>query len=171
VTEALRAVVVAASMAVGATPGAVRLDVPVVRQAPERCGPAALEMVLAFYGADSTARAAANGAYDPVLRGTLITDLARVARQAGYGAEVETLDAERVAALLREGIPPILLYDRGIGPVVRKHFGVVVGWDPGRREITLLDGGAKPRRVARDDLVRRWEPAGRLGLIVRPLHP
>jgi hypothetical protein len=53
-----------------ATPPAatVRLPVPLIRQAPERCGPAALAMVLRYYGADSTALAETERAYDPVLR-------------------------------------------------------------------------------------------------------
>ena len=69
-----------------AAPAAVRLAVPVVRQAPERCGPAALAMVMRFHGADSAALAEADRAYDPVLRGALITDLAAAARRAGFTA-------------------------------------------------------------------------------------
>jgi len=51
----------------------VDLPVPVIRQAPERCGPAALAMVLRFYGVDSARAAAADAAYDPALRGARAT--------------------------------------------------------------------------------------------------
>ncbi len=57
------------------------LGVPIVRQAPERCGQAALEMVLRFYGADPRSLREGERAYDPVLRGSLITDLAAAARR------------------------------------------------------------------------------------------
>src|SRR5689334_18782772 len=68
-------VAVALVLAAPAAATAFHLAVPVVRQAPERCGPAALEMVLRFYGADSSV-GLAEAAYDPVLHGALITDLA-----------------------------------------------------------------------------------------------
>ena len=75
-----------------ATPGAgghrasAALDVPVVLQEPERCGEAALVMVLRYYAAGDAATREAEGAYDPVLRGSLITDLAGAARRpAGTG--------------------------------------------------------------------------------------
>ena len=53
-----------------------------LRQTRERCGPAALEMVLGYYGAGSVARAEAERAFDPALGGTLVTDLASAARRA-----------------------------------------------------------------------------------------
>ena len=76
--------------------GAVHLPVPIVRQQPERCGPASLAMVLRFYGGDSAAVAAAATAYDPVLRGALITELAKAAAAAGFSARVEQPDEDSV---------------------------------------------------------------------------
>ena len=77
------------------------LEVPVVRQAPERCGQAALEMVLRFYGADAASLREGERAYDPALRGSLITDLAAAARRAGYEAEIATLAPDSLIALGR----------------------------------------------------------------------
>lgn len=168
---ALATFAVATTVACAAAPvaGAARvaLEVPIVRQAPERCGPAALEMVLRYYGADSAAVREADRAYDPALRGSLITDLAAAARRAGFDAEIGTLSADSVVSLLREGVPPILLYQAGRGPITRGHFGVVAGWDPERDEFTLNDGGRSPRVFRRDALVKRWKTAGSRALIVR----
>lgn len=164
----LAAVVAATGIASGP---AVRLAVPVVRQAPERCGPAALEMVLRYHGATGAALDEAGRAYDPVLNGSLITDLAAAARRAGFRASVEGVAEDSLVALLRNGIPPILLYRRGVGVVSVGHFGVVVGWDPGRGRFALHDGSASPRTMARDDLARRWRAAGGLALVVRPGPP
>jgi hypothetical protein len=169
----LAAVVLAAALhaapAESASPS--RLDVPVIRQRPERCGPAAVEMVLRFYGAAPESLAGLERAYDPVLRGSLVTALAAEARRAGYPAEIESPGEDSLAALLAAGVPPVLLYDRGVGPVTRRHYGVVVGWDPDRRVYMLNDGGSWPRTIGRDDLMRRWAAAGGQALVVRRRSP
>ena len=147
------------------------LDVPLVRQAPERCGQAALEMVLRFYGADAAALREGERAYDPALRGSLITDLAAAARRAGYEAEIATLAPDSLVALLAVGVPPVVLYQNGRGPLTVPHYGVVTGWDPAREVFTLNDGGAHPRVVGRKDLAKRWRTAGSQALIIRRREP
>jgi ABC-type bacteriocin/lantibiotic exporter with double-glycine peptidase domain len=147
--------------------GPVDVDVPIVVQTPERCGQAALEMVLRYYGADSVALAEAGRAYDPALRGSLITDLAAAARRAGYEATIATLVPDSLVALLGAGVPPILLYQSGRAPLTVAHFGVVTGWDPVRTAFTLNDGGARPIVVGRDRLMKRWRTAGWQALIIR----
>ena len=147
------------------------LDVPIVAQAPRHCGEAALEMVLRYYGADSAACREADRAYDPALRGSLITDLAAAARRAGYEATIATLSPDSLVALLAVGVPPIVLYQKGRVPLTVAHFGVVTGWNPAREAFTLNDGGARPRVVGRDDLTRRWRTAGSQALIIRRRSP
>jgi len=161
------AVLAAGLAASGAgAPTTIRLPVPVIRQTPERCGPAALAMVLRFYGADSAALAEAERAYDPVLKGSLITDLAAAARRGGWNAVVAEAPEDSLRAWLARGVPPILLYRRGISALSVGHYGVVVGWDAGRQRYAVNDGGAETRTVARHDLMRRWRAAGSLALIL-----
>lgn len=147
------------------------LEVPLVRQSRERCGQAALAMVLRFYGADSAGVREAEGAYDPVLRGSLITDLASAAHRAGYDADVATLTPDSLIALLSVGVPAIVLYQSGSGPLTVRHYGVVTGWSATRGSFTLLDGSERPRRMRRDDLAKRWQTAGSQALVVRRLQP
>jgi hypothetical protein len=123
-------------------------------------------MVMRYYGADSAAIAEAERAYDPVLKGSLITDLAAAARRAGFAAAVSALPGDSLEALLARGVPPILLYRRGTGVLSVGHYGVVVGVDPGRGRYTLHDGGKASRDVDRDDLMRRWQAAGSLALVM-----
>jgi ABC-type bacteriocin/lantibiotic exporter with double-glycine peptidase domain len=149
----------------------LRIEVPVIEQAPERCGPAALAMVLSFYRAPDSAVAGTERAYSPALRGALITDLARCATGAGYPARIASPGADSLLDFLRAGVPPILHYRRGPAPLARGHFGVLVGWDPDRREYLVNDGGARTARVPRDDLLRRWKAAGSLALIVSQRSP
>jgi ABC-type bacteriocin/lantibiotic exporter with double-glycine peptidase domain len=154
-------------------PAAARmaLDVPVVVQARERCGQAALEMVLRYYDASPPALGEADRAYDPVLRGSLITDLAAAARRAGYDATIATLAPDSLVALLATGVPPIVLYQNGRAPITVAHFGVVTGWDPEREAFTLNDGRARPQVVPRDKLAKRWRTAGSQALIIRRRAP
>jgi ABC-type bacteriocin/lantibiotic exporter with double-glycine peptidase domain len=153
-------------------PGArAGLDVPIVVQAPERCGQAALEMVLRYYGADSAAIREADRAYDPVLRGSLITDLAAAARRAGFDATIATLTSDSLVALVVAGVPPIVLYQNGRGPLTVAHYGVVTGWDPGRGAFVVNDGRSHPRVMKRQALAKRWRTAGSQALILRRRAP
>ena len=147
------------------------LDVPVVKQTREKCGPAALQMVLQYYGAGPDAVREAERAYDPALRGSLITDLAAGARRAGYDASVETLTPEALIALLEEGVPPIVLYQAGRGPVTTRHYGVVTAWDPEHAVFTVNDGSARPRNTSSEELEKRWRAAGAQALVVRKRAP
>ncbi len=173
-TWALAAAALAAAGPVpaGPAPGeAARLPVPVIRQAPERCGPAALAMVLRYYGAGPAAVAEAGRAYDRALRGALITDLAAAARRAGFRAEVAASAPDSLRALLASGVPPIILFQAGPAPITRAHYAVIVGWDPGRARWWLNDGGASSRAVPAAELERRWRAAGAQALIVRRPAP
>jgi ABC-type bacteriocin/lantibiotic exporter with double-glycine peptidase domain len=147
------------------------LDVPIVVQGPERCGQAALEMVLRFYGADSAALLEAGRAYDPALRGSLVTDLAAAARKAGCDATIVTVTPDSLVALLADGVPPIVLYQSGRLPLTTPHFGVVTGWDPVREAFTLNEGAARPRVVGRVGFAKRWRTAGAQALIIRRRTP
>lgn len=147
---------------------ATRLEVPALRQSRERCGPTALRMVLGYWGAPDTALAIAERAYDPLLRGALITDLARAAREAGFDAVIRTLPPDTIPALLAGGQPPVLLYRNGPAALGPRHFGVVVGYDPARLEYDVLDGSGPAHVMGRDELERRWRAGGGWALLVSP---
>lgn len=156
---------------IGTHPAPARLEVPVLEQTPERCGQAALAMVLEYYGAGPAGLREADLAFDPVLRGSLITDLAAAARRAGYEASIATLTPDSLIALLDRGVPPIVLYQSGRGPLTVRHYAVVTGWDPARSAFTLNDGGPRPRISRVNDLAKRWRTAGSQALIVRRQAP
>jgi ABC-type bacteriocin/lantibiotic exporter with double-glycine peptidase domain len=144
----------------------VSLEVPIVVQAKERCGPAALEMVLRHYGASAAALEEAERAYDPVLNGTLITELAAAARLGGFDAVVTHADAESLVAMLGRGVPPIVLYQSGRPPLTTPHFGVVTAWDAKKKRFTVNEGRSKARSMGESDLLKRWKTAGSQALVV-----
>jgi ABC-type bacteriocin/lantibiotic exporter with double-glycine peptidase domain len=148
-------------------PAGTSLRVPIVEQTPEHCGQAALEMVLRYYDASPAAILETASAYDPVLRGSLITDLAAAARRAGFDARVATIPADSLIEFLAAGVPPIVLYQNGRAPFTVPHFGVVTAWDAAHRKFTLNEGRAHPRDLGYDALVGRWRTAGSQALIIR----
>jgi hypothetical protein len=143
------------------------LDVPIVKLARERCGQAALAMVLRYYGAAPEALGEVGSTYRSVLRDSSIADLAGAARRAGYEATVTTLGPDSLIDLLADGVPPILLYRSDSTSATVPQFGVVTGWDAAQAAFTLHDGGECPRVTRLGDLVEQWETAGSLALIVR----
>jgi len=157
--------------AVAAAPVRFELAVPEQQAARERCGPAALAMVMRYWGADSAALREAERAYDPALKGSLITDLAASGRRAGFRAQVGTLTTDSLVALLRQGVPPIVLYQAGQRPITSPHYAVVRGWDSEDDAFLLNDGGTQPRRTRRADLEGRWRTAGSQALVLRPGSP
>ena len=124
-----------------------------------------------YYRAGPAGLREADRAYDPVLRGSLITDLAAAARRAGYDATIATLTPESLIALLDHRVPPIVLYQNGRGPLTVRHYAVVTGWNPARGTFTLNDGGSHPRVLRINDLAKRWRTAGSQALIVRRHSP
>ncbi|MBK7368931.1 MAG: hypothetical protein IPJ04_13795 [Candidatus Eisenbacteria bacterium] len=147
------------------------LPVPILKQSRERCGQAALTMVLRYYGAPPSAYGPVDAAYDPVLKGSLITELANAATRAGYDASVATLTPDLLVELLRAGVPPIVLYQSGRGPLTRPHYGVVTAWDSARGSFTLHDGTSTPYVTDSADLTKRWATAASQALVVRQRQP
>ena len=172
-TIAMALLLVPSAASGSGSPSASRtqLVVPIVHQSPQRCGQAALEMVLQYYGAGTAAQAEAERAYDPILRGSLVTDLALAAQRAGFAARVATLTTDSLVTLLESGVPPILLYQNGRAPFTVAHYGVLTGWDPQKSAFTLNEGRSVPRRMSATDLARRWRTAGSQALIVQRVQP
>ena len=79
-TDVVRLAVLALGLSLGplriaAAGGAIRLDVPAFGGAPQHCGPTAFRMVMAYYGASDSVSREGERAYDPALKGALVTDL------------------------------------------------------------------------------------------------
>lgn len=162
-----RVLLIVAALTAGAGAVPVRLDVPAIEQAPAHCGPAALDMVLRYYGAPDSARARAAAACGPSLPDAQITDLARAAELSGYEARVQTANSDALEAALTTGTPPIVAFDVGFGSWKEKHYAVLVGWDPERGRYVLHDAHAAPLEMEASDFLPCWARAGSLALLVR----
>lgn len=131
-------------------------NVPFVLQQTDFCGPAALAMVLNYYGDDVTQEEIAVEIFLPELKGTLIWDLQNYARKRGFNAEVANLDLNSVKEGVRSGIPVILLLDEGFSIYTKPHYIVVIAMDD-NHQILLAHSSTNPwKRMSYDYIQQKW---------------
>jgi ABC-type bacteriocin/lantibiotic exporter with double-glycine peptidase domain len=156
-------------------PGWLLVDgMSVVRQTgPHDCGPAALAMVLARWGladqASEIRREVAAFRGGDVAHGVSAGALRDFARQKGLQAFLiggVQADLERE---VRDERPVLVgLVQRYYGNRAHAHYEVVIGINPQRRKVLLVDPGTGPREDDLDGFEREWEGAGRLALVIAP---
>jgi ABC-type bacteriocin/lantibiotic exporter with double-glycine peptidase domain len=142
--------------------------VPFVPQSEHQCGPAALTMVLRYWGAEAEAGELGRSLVLPSVGGTLTLELEFQARRRGFRtrALAGTLDVARRE--LRRGRPLIVFQDLGAGPVSIPHFAVLIGFDD-RAGVVVLHSGTTPFHVlAYEEFRRSWEARGGWTLLVVP---
>jgi hypothetical protein len=143
-------------------------DVPFIPQETYQCGPAALAMVLRYWGAPTDASELAHELLLPSARGVLNLELEFQARRRGFRTLAFQGTLERVRAELRHGRPLIVFQDLGAGPVSVPHFAVLLGFDD-RAGVVVLHSGATPYRVlSYPEFLRTWEARRRWTLLVTP---
>lgn len=143
------------------------LDVPFVPQVEDTCGPAALAMVLRFWGrsASHDELAAELGARE--LRGVAGSRLAEAARSRGLTAVAHRGDLDQLRDYVGKGRPLVVAWDMGRG---RFHNVVVVGFD-GEDVVVHDPAQGAARTVERATFERRWAGAGHWTLLVMPAGP
>ena len=94
----------------------------------DHCGPTTLASVLAFHGnEDFPEERISELIFSPTARGVLITDLARIGREAGFETRITFSSMEDLRQAVEQGLPPIVLLDLGIGSHRVPHFTAVTG--------------------------------------------
>ena len=141
--------------------------VPFVKQKARFCGPAALASVMRFYGDNVSQEEIAEEIYTPKLRGALISDMAYYARQKGYSVETPNGEVNLLVSLLNEGVPPIVLVDRGRWIASIPHYYVIYGYNKKRNTFLLHTGFASNEEIEFSELDREWQKMNRLLLVVR----
>lgn len=140
------------------------LTVPFVPQREDTCGPAALAMVLRYWGRPALHDELAAELVDPALHGTSGSRLAGVAREAGLRALAIEGDAEVLRDSVAKGRPVVVAWGLARG---RFHNVVVVGLD-GDTVVVHDPARGAARRIAAGRFEARWAAAGHWALIVAP---
>jgi ABC-type bacteriocin/lantibiotic exporter with double-glycine peptidase domain len=146
---------------VDADPGWVRVrGVPFVGQRGESdCGPAALAMVLRFWGVAGTLEAA--GA-------ATAGELRDFARGRGLQAFLIKGNPQDLRDELARGRPLIVGLGKQVGRKTLGHFEVLVGYHSGRKSFLTLDPASGWRENSAEGFAREWAVADQLLLIVLP---
>jgi ABC-type bacteriocin/lantibiotic exporter with double-glycine peptidase domain len=147
--------------------GEVIEGVPFVKQKDNFCGPASLASVMEYYGDDITQGDIAANVYTPKLQGALISDMENYARDNGFRAETMNGSINELEELIDEGVPVILLVDRGKWVVSVPHYYVVYGYDRDEEVFILHTGDQSGREIKFDKLDSEWEKMNRLMLVIR----
>jgi ABC-type bacteriocin/lantibiotic exporter with double-glycine peptidase domain len=148
--------------------GHLIVDVPFIAQDAYQCGPAALAMVLRYWGAAADADEIGRALYLPSARGVLNIELEFQARRRGFQAQAFEGTLERVKGELRRGRPLIVFQDLGRGPVSVPHFAVLLGFDD-RAEVVVLHSGTTPYRLlSYAEFLRTWATRRGWTLLVTP---
>jgi hypothetical protein len=153
---------------VAAGEGHLITGVPFIAQDAYQCGPAALAMVLRYWGAAADAEEIGRAIYLPSARGVLNLELEFEARRRGFRTQAFQGTLERAKAELRQERPVIVFQDLGRGPVSIPHFAVLLGYDD-RAEVVVLHSGTTAYHVmSYAEFRRTWETRRAWSLLVTP---
>jgi ABC-type bacteriocin/lantibiotic exporter with double-glycine peptidase domain len=153
---------------VAAGQGHLIATVPFIAQDAFHCGPAALAMVLRYWGAAADAEEIGRALYLPSARGVLNLELEFEARRRGFRTQAFEGTLDRAKVELRQGRPLIVFQDLGQGPVSVPHFAVLLGYDDQARVVVLHSGTTAYRIVPYAEFLRTWAPRRGWSLLILP---
>jgi len=153
---------------VAAGQGHLIAGVPFIPQEAYQCGPAALAMVLRYWGAPADPDELGRALYLTSARGVLNLELEFEARRRGFRTEAFEGTLDRAKDELRRGRPIIVFQDLGRGPVSIPHFAVLVGYDD-RSEVVVLHSGTTAYHVLPyAEFLRTWTAHRAWSLLITP---
>lgn len=140
--------------------------VPFVAQTARDCGPAALAMVLGFFGEPASLEDLTTRLYHPGAEGTFTLDLLLEAKRRGLEARQVKGTLATLEATLAEGRPLLVFLDVGrLAWSPRWHFAVAIGLSP--EDVLLHSGDRAATAVPVDRFLRAWSRTDYWALDVR----
>lgn len=149
-------------------PGAYVPGVPFVRQAHNRCGPAALASIAAFYKLPLTQEQIARETFLPSISGTLTIDMQAFAHAQGLWCHSGSGEARDVRVWLDRGLPVVALIRLGALHGRKLHYVVLTGYHAGRDCFIAHTGYLPNRPMAGKDFEHQFRSAGGWFLVACP---
>jgi ABC-type bacteriocin/lantibiotic exporter with double-glycine peptidase domain len=153
---------------VAAGHGHLIATVPFIAQEAYQCGPAALAMVLRYWGAAADADEIGRALYLPSARGVLNLELEFQARRRGFRTQAFEGTLDRAKTELRRGRPLIVFQDLGRGPVSVPHFAVLLGYDDRAEAVVLHSGTTAHHVLSYAEFLRTWAARRGWALLITP---
>jgi len=123
--------------------------------------------VMTFFGQEISQEEIANNVYTSKLKGALISDMENFAKAMGFEAISINGDTSILFSHIDQGIPTIVLVDRG-GPFLSiPHYYVVYGYDKSKNTFIIHTGFESDREINISQLEDEWTKMNRLMLIVK----
>jgi predicted double-glycine peptidase len=132
------------------------------------CGPASLAALLTYSGYPTTVEEAAKGAQRWNLRGTISSELLIYARSRGAKASFFSSSPEELVDYIKRKIPLLVEVDNGIGPVIKAHFMVVVGFTPDG--VVANNGLVQQEIIPWSEFLTSWYRLGYFAMVVDKLE-
>jgi len=149
-------------------PGAYVPGVPFVRQAKDRCGPAALASLAALYKLPLSQEQIAREVFLTSIGGTLTVDMQSFVHRQGLWCYSGSGGAQDVRTWLDRGLPVVALLRLGALNGHRLHYVVVTGHHARRGYFIAHTGYLPNRPIAYDDFERQLRSAGGWLLVACP---
>jgi ABC-type bacteriocin/lantibiotic exporter with double-glycine peptidase domain len=147
-------------------------NVPFIPQEESRCGPAALAMVLQYWGAKVSEDEVAQETFLPALRGALISDLRAFSERRGFRATSYSSSPDDLRFRISKNEPLILLLDLGRGSYQKPHYILAIGFHEGKGVLIAHSGRNENQVIPYDKLISQWAKMNYLALLVVPQdHP
>ena len=140
-------------------------DVPYVKQTTNHCGPAALSMVMQYWGDSADMSDLVTKTYTAQSRGSYQADMISAARRRGYMAvPIEGMHA--LIAEVKAGHPVIVFENLGLSWYPQWHYAVVYGFDLNRQRLLMHSGPKQAMTENIADFERSWMLGNYWGLVV-----
>lgn len=142
-------------------------SIPFVKQKDKFCGPASMASVMQFYGQNIDQDEIAQEIYIPELNGALISDMENFAIDNGYGTQTTNGSIKLLKSQIDNGLPVILLVDKGKWKVSSPHYYVAYGYSQENKTVLVHTGYKSGQEIGFDTLDSEWEKMNRLMLVIQ----
>lgn len=153
----------------GRSDGILLEPLPCVRQTRYQCGPAALEMVMGYWGREIDSDSVAAQVFDVEDRTTTVQAMAAFEPPPGYWVSAGYHDGPGLLARLESGMPIIVLLERSRPNFQGGHYHVVHGVDRTRKLLFMSSGAGCDRLMSWPLFEYLWERTGHWLMVICPL--